>query len=471
MYNLLRMNEPLLASLFDAIEPRAMTVSELNFDIKTALERQFSYVWVEGEIVNFVEATSGHWYFSLTDGDSFLKSACFKGQNYRIRFMPSDGLHVRCRGRITTYEKRGEYQLMVDSLEPVGEGALAVAFEQIKARLMREGLFDDELKRPIPPFPRRVGIVTSPTGAAVHDILTVLDRRARSVDVVIIPTQVQGERAAERLAEAIRLANEYCDGCLEEQRIDVLIVGRGGGSAEDLWAFNEERVARAIRASKIPVISAVGHEVDYTIADLAADLRAPTPSAAAEIVAQSEAEIMRRIAQLTGDLTRGIEYLMLAVHADLQSLEMAPVFTEFPARIREMRYQAEDRFSDAEAAIHALIDRRNDSLHSVACRLAPAQLAARAAGISERLSLLEYRSRSAAGELTTRRHSELEMAMARLDALSPLGVLTRGYSITQKTSGEIVRNPHQTDVGERVNIRLAGGKIEAQVTHVAETTE
>ncbi len=462
------MDEPLLASLFDAIEPRALTVSELNLDIKTALERQFSYVWVEGEIVNFVEASSGHWYFSLTDGDSFLKSACFKGQNYRIRFMPSDGLHVRCRGRITTYEKRGEYQLMVDSLEPVGEGALAVAFEQIKARLAREGLFDEDLKRPIPRFPRRVGVVTSPTGAAVHDILTVLDRRARSVDVVVIPTQVQGERAAEQIAEAIRLANEFCDGCLESDRIDVLIVGRGGGSAEDLRAFNEERVARAIRSSRIPVISAVGHEVDFTIADLAADLRAPTPSAAAEIVAQSEAEILRRIGQLSSDLSRSVAYLLLAAHAELQSLEMAPVFAEFPGRVRELRYEVEDRFSDAEAALRARLERLDDGLRSVACRLAPAHLSARAAGSSERLSLLEYRARCAAGDLTVKRHAALETAMAQLDALSPLGVLGRGYSITQKTSGEIVRNPHQTDVGERVNIRLAGGRIEAQVTDVAD---
>lgn len=461
----------MLASLFETIEPRAVTVSELNLDIKTALERQFSYVWVEGEIVNFLAHTSGHWYFSLTDGDSFLKAACFKGQNYRIRFMPSDGLQVRCLGRITTYEKRGEYQLMVDSLEPVGEGALTVAFEQIKAKLMREGLFDEELKRPIPPFPRRVGIVTSPTGAAVHDILTVLDRRAKSVDVVIVPTQVQGERAAEQIAAAIRLANEYCEGCPEDARIDVLIVGRGGGSAEDLWAFNEERVARAIRASVIPVISAVGHEIDFTIADMAADLRAPTPSAAAEIVAQSESEVLRRIGQLTGDLTRGIEYLMLAAHADLQSLEMAPVFTEFPAKLREMRYAVDDRFSDAEAAINARVDRHDERLQSVACRLSPANLSARAAAISKRLSLLEYRSRGAAADLATRRHGELETAMARLDALSPLGVLTRGFSITQKASGEIVRDPHQTDVGERLKIRLAGGKIEAQVTGVAEITE
>src|SRR5688572_9803584 len=465
------MDSPLFASLFDGQEERSLSVSQLTSQIKAALETRFSGVSVEGEISNFTTAVSGHWYFSLTDGESVLKAVCFRGQNYRIRFRPSDGLHVRCRGRITTYEKRGEYQLVVDSLEPVGEGALAVAFEQIKARLSAEGLFDETLKRPVPPYPRRIGIVTSPTGAAVHDIMTVLDRRARSIDIIIIPTLVQGEMAGRQIANAIRLANEYCDGCLEDARIDVLIVGRGGGSSEDLWAFNEEQVARAIRASKIPIISAVGHEVDSTIADMAADLRAATPSAAAELVAQSEAEVMRRIGHLTGDLTRGMEYLILAAHADLQSLEMAPVFTAFPSRIRDLRYFVDDRTAAAGDALHDLIGQHNEKLRSVTQRLSPAELSARAAGISERLSLLEYRSRCAAAELTADRHSDLEIQMARLDALSPLAVLTRGYSITQKASGEIIRDPHQTDVGEHVNIRLARGKIEARVTSVAEVTE
>ncbi|HLA96421.1 MAG TPA: exodeoxyribonuclease VII large subunit, partial [Pyrinomonadaceae bacterium] len=282
------MDSPLLRSLFEEEERRPATVSELNSDIRVALERSFASVWVEGEITNFHQAVSGHWYFSLTDGDSFIKAACFKGTNFRIRFMPFDGLQVRVRGRLTVYEPRGEYQLMVESLEPVGEGALTVAFEQIKAKLQKEGLFEQDLKRPLPPFPRKVGIVTSPTGAAVHDIVTVLERRARSISVVILPTLVQGEFAGGQIAAAIRLANEFNLTADDTAKIDVLIVGRGGGSAEDLWAFNEEVVARAIRASLIPVISAVGHEVDFTIADFVADVRAATPSAAAEIVAMAE---------------------------------------------------------------------------------------------------------------------------------------------------------------------------------------
>lgn len=463
------MDNSLFAALFEENEARALTVSELNADIKIVLESRFSGVQVEGEITNFHAAASGHWYFSLTDGDSLLRAACFKGQNYRIRFKPSDGLQVRCRGRITTYERRGEYQLMVDSLEPVGEGALTVAFEQVKARLAAEGLFDEELKRPIPPFPQRVGIVTSPTGAAVHDILTVLDRRAKSVNVVLIPTLVQGEKAGRQIADAIRLANEYCERCPADGRIDVLIVGRGGGSAEDLSAFNEELVARAIRGSKIPVISAVGHEIDFTIADMAADLRAPTPSAAAEIVASSETEILRRIGQLSDDMHRGIEYLMLAAHSDLQSLEMSPVFREFPMEIREKGRRLDDLLYDARAAIKAMVGRRNEDLGSVTCRLSPAQLSVRVAGISERLSLLRFRAQCAAGELTTSRHAGLDKSMARLDALSPLNVLRRGYSIAQKPSGEILIDPHQTSVGERLNITLGGGRLEAEVTALSAT--
>ena len=357
---------------------------------------------------------------------------------------------------------------MVESLEPVGEGALTVAFEQIKARLFAEGLFDEAVKRPLPPFPRRVGIITSPDGAAVHDIMTVLDRRARSVSVVVIPTLVQGELAAGQIAAAIRLANEFCAGCLEHERIDVLIVGRGGGSAEDLWAFNEERVARAIRSSQIPVISAVGHEVDFTIADLAADVRAATPSAAAEIVAASEEEVLRRISQLSGDLRRQIEYLMLSAHADLQSLEMAPVFTEFPSRIRDLRHRVDELSSRASDTTVTNLRSRRSRFDEASARLSPIGLSAKVASNRQRLALLEHRSTAAAAELTDGRHRRVENMMARLDALSPLAVLTRGYSITQKESGEIVRNSHQIREGERLSIRLSAGKIEADVVRAEE---
>jgi exodeoxyribonuclease VII large subunit len=457
------MESPLLQSLFDEDVRRPATVSELNSDIRVVLERNFASVWVEGEITNFYQAVSGHWYFSLTDGGSFIKAACFKGQNFRIRFMPFDGLQVRVRGRLTVYEPRGEYQLMVESLEPVGEGALTVAFEQIKAKLQREGLFEQELKRPLPPFPRKIGIVTSPTGAAVHDIVTVLERRARSVSIMLLPTPVQGEYAGASIAAAIRLANEFNVTADNADRIDVLIVGRGGGSAEDLWAFNVELVARSIRSSLIPVISAVGHEVDFTIADFVADVRAATPSAAAEIVAQAEAEVVEHLVRRSNDLVNLISFRMLSARAELQSLAMSPVFTEFPSDVRDLRYRVESLISNAEIAVDAEIQEYSERLASVTSRLSPIRLSAKVSDNARRLALLEHRSTEVAAELTRARHRCLETMMARLDALSPLSVLSRGYSITQKESGEILRSSHQTTTGERLEIRLADGKLDAEV--------
>lgn len=462
------MDSPLLQSLFDEEEHKPLSVSDLNKEIQSILDRSLGNIWVEGEITNFHAHGSGHWYFSLTDGDAFIKAACFKGQNYRIRFKPENGLQVRVRGRISVYGPRGDLQIIVDSLEPVGEGALLVAFEQIKAKLLKEGLFDEALKRPIPAFPRRVGVVTSQTGAALQDILTILDRRARSVNIVLLPTLVQGEKAGEQIALAIALANEFNEQTSEQLRIDVLIVGRGGGSAEDLWAFNEEQVARAIRSSAIPVISAVGHEVDFTIADMAADLRAPTPSAAAEIVAKAEADIAEHLQRSSAELLRSINLRMLAARSDLQQLSMAPVFAEFPARVRDLRYVADDQFARATDAALIALRSSDQKLSAVTGRLSPMKLSVRAAEIKRRLTLLEHRSTVSAAELTKARHQTLERAMARLDALSPLAVLTRGYSITQKTDGEIVRDPHQTTVGERVNIRLAHGKLNAEVREIEE---
>lgn len=459
-------DHPLLAALFEEEERRPQSVSELNADIKSALEGRFASVWVEGEISGFMAASSGHWYFKLTDGDSFLKAVCFKGQNFRIRFKPSDGMQVRVRGRITTYESRGEYQLIVESLEPVGEGALLVAFEQIKAKLAGEGLFDEALKRKLPPFPRRIGIITSPTGAAIHDILTVLERRSRSINVVLVPTLVQGENAGEQIARAIALINKYCDGCLDEEKIDVLIVGRGGGSSEDLWAFNEEQVARAIRASAIPVISAVGHEIDFTIADLAADLRAPTPSAAAEIVAQAEQNIVERIDGRFDRLNNLMKMRLLNARNEIQSLATANVFADISVRVAGMRSRVDQAEFNAKTAKDAKLRKSNDQLNSITQRLTPIGLSAKVAANRERLSLIEQRSFAAAVDSTKARHRQLERAMAKLDALSPLSVLTRGYSITQTESGEIVREVHQTTAGERLNIRLSRGKLDVRVEGV-----
>src|SRR6059058_3477266 len=306
-----RMNQPLLASLFDETEPQPVTVSELTASIRGALEKRFASVWVEGENSNFRAQNSGHWYFTLKDEFAQLRSACYRSSNQRIRFRPEDGLQVRARGRLSVYEPKGEYQLIVEALEPVGAGALQLAFEQTKARLLAEGLFATELKRAIPIFPRRIAVVTSPSGAALRDIINVISRRTRSVHLLVAPARVQGDGAAGEIARAIRFLNEHHARVSQESGIDVIIVGRGGGSIEDLWAFNEEVVARAIRASMIPVISAVGHETDFTIADFAADLRAPTPSAAAELVAAREDEIAALIEGLARDMLRAVRFSLM----------------------------------------------------------------------------------------------------------------------------------------------------------------
>lgn len=455
------MKSKLLDSLFDEEERRPLSISELNESVKASLERNFASVWTEGEITNFVAARSGHWYFTLGDGFSQLKAACYARNNSRIRFEPFDGLQVRVRGKLSVYQPKGEYQMLVESLQPVGEGALKVAFEQIKARLQKEGLFDEELKRPLPFFPRRVGVVTSPNGAAFHDVLNVLSRRTRSVHITLIPTRVQGETAAEEITGAINLANEFNK--TAQEKIDVLIVGRGGGSSEDLWAFNEEIVARAIRNSAIPVISAVGHEIDFTIADFVADRRAPTPSAAAEIVAESEDQIEAFIYQRTQDLLQLIDYKMLHSRAGLQEIALSPVFTEFPQRVKDWRYGIEDFQTSMRDALNEKIENRERQFETLKNRLQPLKLAAKLNEKKTRLALLLQKQISAVKNSTDRKDERLKIKMASLDALSPLAVLTRGFSIVQNESNEIVRDAENVKVGDEVKILLARGKLKVEV--------
>ena len=457
------MKSQLLQSLFDEQERRPLTVSEVNSQVKSALERAFASVWVEAEIVNFAAASSGHWYFTLHDGHTQLKAACYRGSNWKIRFQPFDGLQIRVRGRLSVYEPKGEYQILVESLEPIGEGALKVAFEQIKLKLAKERLFDEELKRPLPLLPKRVGVVTSPNGAAFFDILHVLSRRTRTVSIVLIPTRVQGEMAGEEIRQAILDANKFNANAPEKDKIDVLIVGRGGGSSEDLWAFNEERLARAIRASEIPIISAVGHEIDFTIADYVADRRAPTPSAAAEIVAESEDQIEAFIAQRTQDLFQLIDYKLLRLRADLQELALSPVFVEFPRRIKDWRYEIEDLQARFEDSFAQKLKNENKRLEKVISQLSPLRLASKVSGEKIKLALLRQQLNSAIKKTVVEKNENLKIEMATLDALSPLSVLKRGFSITENARGEILRRAENVKTGETVKIRLSEGKIEAKV--------
>jgi exodeoxyribonuclease VII large subunit len=417
-----------------------LTVSELNSEVRVLLERNFRNVWVEGEIVNFSAAGSGHWYFTLNDGTAQIKAVCFRGSNNLIRFRPQNGICVRVRGRIAMYEPRGELQLIVDSLEPSGEGALRAAFEQIKAKLDGEGLFSPESKRPIPFFPRRVAVVTSPTGAAYHDILNVLTRRARSVSILLIPTPVQGEGAADSIRRAVSDLDRYNRGLALHDRIDVLIVGRGGGSAEDLWAFNDESLARAIRKCSIPVISAVGHEIDWTICDWVSDLRAATPSAAAELVAQREDDIARTFEAREGQLV-GL----------------------FQLKLQEASCQAEDLDNGLKQSVRTFLEEASLQCERLNARISPAELSAKAASLAARFDALVQRRNTAVERSLGSRSEALRLQMAKLDALSPLAVLTRGYSITQTLAGAVVRDPKAVKPGDKLNIRLERGKLDAEV--------
>lgn len=434
------MDTPLFQFLFDETEHRPLTVTELNAEVRVAVERQFASVWVEGEIVNFMAAGSGHWYFNLNDGSSQIKCVCWKGTNYRVRFKPQNGLCVRIRGKLTFWESKGEVKLNVDSLEPAGEGALAAAYEQIKAKLDAEGLFADDLKRQIPFLPRRVAVITSRTGAAYHDIHSVLTRRSRSVSLLLIPALVQGEGAADSIRAAVDGVNAFNRTLAVQDRIDVMIVGRGGGSAEDLWAFNDEMLARSIRASEIPVISAVGHEIDWTICDLIADLRAATPSAAAEIVAGREEDILADLTMVESTIRSMIEYKMLSsvTHAREAGARLHIALLD---RLQD----AKDRFGDVDS------------------RLSPATMTARTTAIRNILAALGQRHLTAIDRTLKRKNEELNVKMATLDALSPLAVLTRGFSITQTADGKVLRDAALVRPGDELNIRLEKGRVNAAV--------
>lgn len=432
-------------------ERHILTVSDLTTLIKVTLEDSFYDVWVEGEIFNLRVPSSGHVYFTLKDNSSQIKGVLFRSSSRSVKFIPKDGLQVICRGRVSVYEPRGEYQVIVDYMEPKGVGALLLAFEQLKERLSKEGLFDESRKRPIPPFPKKIGIVTSPTGAAIRDILKVIERRFANVEIVIAPASVQGESAAPEIAAAIADLNSFDD-------IDVIIAGRGGGGIEDLWPFNEEIVARAIYNSRIPVISAVGHEIDYTIADFVADLRAPTPSAAAEMVVKNKEDVQRHIATLYSRLLFAKQTFL-----DKKKEKMLALSRRIFSPERDINRYIQ-RLDDIDVRMNASIqrllkDRRYqvetmfNSIHSNS----PAQnlLLKRHKLESHTTSILKNISQIIVGKT-----SSFHIAAARLDSLSPLAILSRGYSITSKLpSLAIVKSYREVQRGDKVSVRLHEGNL------------
>jgi exodeoxyribonuclease VII large subunit len=419
-------------------ERAVLTVSQLTEQLRSAVEERFPAVWVEGEISNFKIYGSGHAYFTLKDEGAQIRAVLFRNRTRRLRFEPADGQHVLAFGSLEVYAQRGEYQLVVELLEPRGLGALQLAFEQRKARLGAEGLFDAARKRQLPRFPRKIGIATSPSGAALRDMLRVLGRRFAGLHIVIAPCRVQGDGAAGEIAQAIADLNALGD-------VDVIIVGRGGGSLEDLWAFNEEAVARAIAGSKVPVVSAVGHEVDFTIADFVADLRAPTPSAAAEVVVREKRALADSLADFRLRLAR-------AVARPLRDLER---------RLDQVR----GRLARAADGVHRRAAYRVDLLTA---RLRAASPYARLRTDRHRLERLETRllgvmTRRLAGD----RH-RLAAAAGRLGSLSPLAVLSRGYSLTRTPDGRIVRAAGQVAAGDPVSVLLHEGRLDCRVERTRE---
>jgi exodeoxyribonuclease VII large subunit len=436
---------------------RVYTVGELTSELRNLIESRFSEIWVEGEISNCKVWNTGHVYFTLKDGSAQLKAVMFRATLRYLRFKPEDGLHVVARGRLGVYEPKGEYQIVCEHMEPHGLGALQLAFDQLKKRLQAEGLFDRARKRPLPALPRRIGIVTSLDGAALRDILKVLKRRAPNVSVLIRPARVQGEDAAADVATGLRMIGRV-------PGVDVVIVGRGGGSIEDLWAFNEERVARAIVNCPVPVISAVGHEVDVTIADFVADLRAPTPSAAAEMVVAATDEFCGRIDRLKGRLRA-------AAHADLQRrrnavhlLSSRRGLAGFHARIAMRgRHVAELAHALARSARGAL-DRRARQYRTLRQRLEQRDLARRLAVIRGRLTTAEGRLGGAARLTQQRADARLRTLAGRLESLSPLAVLGRGYSVCWNADkSAIVRSADTVAPGDTVRVTLAHGEIGCRV--------
>ncbi len=429
------------------------SISRLNREARSVLEGNFPLLWVEGEISNLARPSSGHWYFSLKDGQAQVRSAMFRNRNQLLRFRPEDGMQVLVRGRISLYEARGEYQFIAEYMEAAGDGALQRAFEELKHRLAQEGLFAPEHKQLLPALPRRIGVITSPTGAAIRDILSVLGRRFPGLPVVIYPVPVQGEGAGAKIAAAIGTAARR-DEC------DVLILARGGGSLEDLWAFNEEVVARAIFACPIPLVSGVGHEVDITIADFAADHRAATPSAAAEAVSPDQQEWLTQLRALDARLLTLLRRRQQQARQQLDWLGKR-LQQQHPGQRLRQRAQ---RLDELEQRLHRGLDRTltgsTTAIRQLHTRLRATAPAHRLVQLADRQQDLGRRLRTAMQHQLERRQQSLKGLARALDTVSPLATLERGYSITRRTSdGQVVKSATELQPGDQLETRLAQGGL------------
>jgi exodeoxyribonuclease VII large subunit len=448
---------------FGAAPPRgaprrqAWTVSQLSERIRGALETSFFDVWVEGEVSNLSLAGSGHWYFTLKDERAQLRAVVWKTDARLIRFRPKDGLKVLVRGSLRVYAPKGEYQIQVQVIEPLGKGSLQQAFEELKERLAKEGLFDAGRKRPLPQLPRRIGVVTSPAGAVIRDFLRVLRSRYRNLDVVVYPARVQGPEAAAEIVAGIRALQRV-------PSLDVLVVARGGGSLEDLWPFNEERVARALAASRIPTISAIGHETDFTIADFVADLRAATPSAAAERVVQAKEELAARVVSLQRRASGSLRLRLTRTRARVAAVTSHRVFEAERGRLHTSAQRTDELMRRAEAGLQRRYERSRERLGRGVTRLEAFRWQRQLAGQRERIELSRRRLLGLARGALVARRGVLARALGKLDSLSPLAVLGRGYALVwHEPAGRLLRSPADVVPGDPLRIRLAEGELAATV--------
>jgi exodeoxyribonuclease VII large subunit len=442
-------------------ERRVWKVRDLVTAVRSHIEREYSDAWVEGEISNFRAPDSGHLYFTLKDGNAQIRVVMFRSAARLLRFRPADGLQVVVRGRVTVYEDRGELQISAEYIEPKGAGSLQLAFEQLKAKLEAEGLFASERKKPIPSLPSRIGIVTSAQAAALRDILNVLERRHHSVNVLIYPAQVQGDAAASEVAAGVRYFNQH-------DNVDVIVIARGGGSAEDLASFNNEALARTVAASEIPVISAVGHETDFTIVDFVADLRAPTPSAAAELVIRSRQEVEDHVVALRERLSRAMRYRLLMGRQALTELAQHGAFARMMEVIRQRQQRLDDLTHRLELAQRQLLQQMHRHWEMISAAVRHYDLRLVLSSVRKQLEsgtaalvavmrnvLLQHRVRS-------------ERFQTALESLSPLAILERGYALVFDSKGKLLKDVGGVELGEEISARLAHGELRAAVTRKQE---
>jgi len=442
---------------FKAPERRVWVVRDLVAAVRTHVEREYSDIWVEGEISNFrAHDSSGHLYFTLKDEDSQIRAVMFRSQARLLRFRPENGMQVVLRGRVTIFEGRGDLQLAAEYLEPKGAGALQIAFEQLKAKLLAEGLFDAARKKPIPALPRCIGIVTSPQAAALRDILNILRRRHHTANVLIYPAQVQGEAAAVEVSAGVKYFNRATN-------IDVIIVARGGGSAEDLAAFNNESLARTVAGSQIPIISAVGHETDVTIIDFVADLRAPTPSAAAELVIRSRQEIEEQAESLRLRLARAVRYRLLMAKQSLTEAAQHGAFVRMMDGINQRQQKLDDLIYRLEKTERKLIEQHRRRWERAAAAVRHYDARRMLSGMRQALASHTAGISTSMRTLLLRQRSRLEQFERQLKALSPVAILERGYALVFDSSGKLLKSSEQVVPGDEISARLAHGTLTARV--------